>query len=167
MPTPTDVAGVQCLLGFAQYLSKFLPHLSDVTKPLRDLTQKETVWTREQPQQKALDTLKQMVTNTPVLHNYSLCDEVTIQCDASQTGLGAALLQNGQPVAYSLRALISTETHYAQIEKELLAIIFACQHYDAFIYGRESASRNGPQAISPNYAKTIISSTKPVAKNAP
>ena len=78
-----------------------------------------------------------MVTNTPILRYYSLRDEVTIQCDASQTGLGAALLQNGQPVANSSRVLTSTETHYAQIEKELLAIVFACQHYDAFIYGRE------------------------------
>jgi len=79
-----------------------------------------------------------MVTNTSVLRYYSLHDEVTIQCDASQTGLGAALLQNGQPVAYSSWALTSAETHYAQIEKEFLAIVFACQHYDAFIYSRDS-----------------------------
>jgi len=134
MPMPNDVADV---LGFTRYLSKFLPHLSDVTKPLRELTQKETMWIWEQPQQKSLDTLKQMVTNTPVLHYCSLCDEVTILCDASQTSLGAVLLQNGQPVAYSSRALTATETHYAQIEKELLAIVFSCQHYDAFIYRRE------------------------------
>ena len=44
MPTPKDVAGVQRLLGLTQYLSKFLPHLSDITKPLRKLTQKETAW---------------------------------------------------------------------------------------------------------------------------
>ena len=132
MPAPQDVAGIQRLLGFAQYLSKFLPRLSDVTKPLRELTQKDAVWIWEQPQQNALDTLKQMA---PVLHFYSLHDEITIQCDASQSGLGAALLQNGQPVAYSSRALTLAETHYAQ---ELLAIVFTCQHYDAYIFGRES-----------------------------
>jgi len=41
MPPPTDVAALQRLLGLTQYLSKFLPHLSDVTKPLRELTQKD------------------------------------------------------------------------------------------------------------------------------
>ena len=41
MPPPTDVAGVQRLLGMAQYLAKFLPHLADVTKPLRELTHKD------------------------------------------------------------------------------------------------------------------------------
>ena len=40
MPKPTDVAGVQRLLGMTQYLAKFLPHLSDLTKPLRELTQR-------------------------------------------------------------------------------------------------------------------------------
>ena len=42
MPNPTDVPGVQRLLGLAQYLAKFLPHLSDITKPLRDLTRNDT-----------------------------------------------------------------------------------------------------------------------------
>ena len=121
----------------SQYLSKFLPHLSDITKPLRELTRKETEWMWDHPQQKALDNLKQAVTSTPVLRYYHLKEEVTLQCDASQGGLGAALLQNGQPVAYASLALTATETHYAQIEKELLAIVFACNHFDPYIYGRE------------------------------
>lgn len=41
MPPPTDKLGVQCLLSLAQYLAKFLPQLSDITKPLRDLTQND------------------------------------------------------------------------------------------------------------------------------
>ena len=48
---------------------------------------------------------------------YNVNDEVTLQCDASQSGLGAALMQNGQPVAYGSRALTPAETRYAQIEK--------------------------------------------------
>ena len=44
MPTPTNVSAIQRLLGLTQYLSKFLPHLSDITKPLRDLTQKDIAW---------------------------------------------------------------------------------------------------------------------------
>ena len=62
---------------------------------------------------------------------------MTIQCDASQSGLGAALMQNGQPVAYSSRALTPAETRYAQIEKELLAIVWACDRFEAYIYGRQ------------------------------
>ena len=140
MPNPTDVPGVQRLLGLAQYLAKFLPHLSDITKPLRDLTRNDTEWMWESSQQNALDTLKKAVASTPVLRYYNLADEVTIQCDASQSGLGAELMQTGQPVAYASRALTPPETRYAQIENELLAIVFACDRFEAYIYGRDRVS---------------------------
>ena len=44
MPRPTDVQGVQRLLGAATYLAKFMPRLSDVCDQLRHLTDKEVVW---------------------------------------------------------------------------------------------------------------------------
>ena len=137
MPQPTDVPEVRRLLGMVQYLAKFLPHLSDVTKPLRDLTQKDVEWAWDQLQQEAFRKLKEALSNTPVLRYYNLAQEVTIQCDASQFGLGAVLFQEGQPVAYASRALTDTETRYAQIEKELLAIVFACERFYAYIYCRD------------------------------
>ncbi|KAK3732352.1 hypothetical protein QZH41_004326 [Actinostola sp. cb2023] len=72
-----------------------------------------------------------------MLRYYNLEEEVTLQCDVSKSGLGAALLQNGQPVAYASRALTSAETRYAQFEKELLAIVFACEKFESYIYGRD------------------------------
>ena len=39
-------------------------------------------------------------------------------------------------MVYASRALSAVETRYAQIEKELLAVVFACHHFDAYIYGR-------------------------------
>ena len=70
--------------------------------------------------------------STPVLKFYDINDEVTLQCDASECGLGAALLQSGQPVAYASRALSLTEQSYAQIaiEKKCMAIVFACKQFD-------------------------------------
>ena len=71
MPAPTDVAGVHRFLGMVQYLSKFLPHLSDMTKPLRDLLQKETEWCWEENQEMALRKIKDAVCTTPVLRYQS------------------------------------------------------------------------------------------------
>lgn len=51
--------------------------------------------------------------------------------------VGAALMQGGRPVAYASRALTDTETRYAQIEKELLAIVFACNKFEVYNYGRD------------------------------
>ena len=64
MPLPTGEAAVQCLLGFMQYLSKFLPHLVENTKPSRELTQRDTEWVWNAPQEmQALETaVTRMVT---------------------------------------------------------------------------------------------------------
>ena len=84
----------------------------------------------------AFEKLKEMVTHTPVLYYYNLKEEVTLQCDASQSGLGGALMQNGQPVAYTSRALTLAETLYVQTEKDPLAIVFACDCFDAYLHDR-------------------------------
>ena len=137
MPPPENVADVQRVLGLSQYLSKFLSRLSDITKPLRDLTHQDAEWIWDEPQQSAFERLKQAVSATPVLPYYNLKEDVIIQSDASQRGLDAALLQGGQPVAYASRTLTDTEVNYAEIEKELLAIVFACEKFHGYIYGRD------------------------------
>ena len=67
MPTPNNVAAVQRLLGLAQYLSKFLPHLSDKTKPMRLLTQKDVDWVWDSTHQETFEALKKAVSSAPIL----------------------------------------------------------------------------------------------------
>ena len=61
---------------------------------------------------------------------------VEIQCDVSQHSLGA-VIQDGQPIAYSSRSLTGVEGRYAQIEKEMLSIVHACKKFHPFIFGTE------------------------------
>lgn len=75
------------------------------------------------------------MTTTLVLSYYDPKAELEIQCVASQTGLGAALLQRGsRPIAYTSRALTETERQYTQIEKEMLAIIFSLEKFHQYTY---------------------------------
>ena len=78
--------------------------------------------------------VKEILTSAPVLHYFDPSAVSTIQADASQAGLGACLLQKGKPVAYASRALSPAETNYAQIEKEMLAVLFACSKFHQYIY---------------------------------
>ena len=71
-----------------------------------------------------------------MLKYFDPAEKCTVQCDASSQGLGAALLQGGQPVSFASRALTETEQQYAQIEKELLAVVFALHRFDQYIYIR-------------------------------
>ena len=77
-----------------------------------------------------------LITKAPVLKFYNVTEEATIQCDASEKGLGATLLQKGQPIAFASRSLTTSEQNYAQIEKECLAIVFACERFNQYIHGR-------------------------------
>ena len=126
MPVPQDVLAVQQFLGMVNYLGKFIPNLSDIPAPLRQLTHKDAAWCWFPQHQQAFDRLKSCLSSSPVLSYYDVRKPVTLTCDASCFRLGAACLQEGRPVAYVSRSLTGTGTRYAQIEKELLAVVFAC-----------------------------------------
>ena len=117
MPPPTNKDGVRRFLGFVTYLSKFIPNLSEVDAPLRELLKSdvEFAW------QPAFNKLKELCTHPPVLKYLDLTKPVEIFSDASSSGLGAVLLQDGQPVAFSSRSLTDAETRYMQIEKEIVS----------------------------------------------
>ena len=117
------------------YLTKFLPKLSQVMEPVRRLTQKGTEWYWDKAEEKAFTEVKQLVTQAPVLAYYSPKKELVIQCDASSLGLGAVLLQEGQPLAFASRALTDPETRYATIEKEMLAVMFALEKGHQIVLG--------------------------------
>ena len=96
------------------------PNLSEVMEPIRNLTCKEIEWKWTPEHDAALKRIKEMATTSPLLKYYNPEDALTIQCDASEKGLGAAILQKGQPVAFASRALTDTESRYVQIERNVL-----------------------------------------------
>ena len=61
--------------------------------------------------------------------------EIVIQLDTSNRGLVIALLQEGKTVAFALKSLAETEQQYANIEQELLAVVFGCEYFQIYIYG--------------------------------
>jgi hypothetical protein len=138
MPKPEDVTGVRRVIGFVNYLSKFMPQLSDMCEPLRKLTQKDTEWHWTEQHDKTMQEIKQAITQQPVLRYYDREEELVLQTDASATGLGAALMQQGQPIAFASRALTDAETRYAQIEKELLAVVWGLEKFQQYTYGRHT-----------------------------
>ena len=88
MPAPTDVKGVQRLLGMVHYLSRFIPHLAEECDPLRKLTLKDSAWAWDSPKQEALKQLKKSISQATTLSYYDVRKPATLQADASSTGLG-------------------------------------------------------------------------------
>ena len=136
MKTPENVKDVQRFLGMVRYLSKFVRRLSELALPLQHLTHADTPWAWDDVHQRTFDNLKGAISSTPALRFYDVNKPVTLTCDASFGGVGAACLQDGIPVAYASRSFTKTEQNYAQIEKELLAITFACNKFHSYILGK-------------------------------
>ena len=138
MENPTDVKGIQRLQGTVEYLSKFLPGFSRAMEPIRRLTQPDVPWKWTKEQDEAMTQVKKLTTDSPVLAYYDPQSEVVVESEAGERGLGAALLQNGKPIEYASRELTSTETRYAQIEKECLAIVFALERFHQYTFERRT-----------------------------
>lgn len=112
MPAPDSKEAVRRFLGFIQYMAKFLPMLAEVEEPLRKLTRKDVLFHWDKPQNEAFQRLKQMCCQAPVLAYYDVNKPTVIQCDASKYAIGAVLLQEDKPIAYSSRKLSTSEINW-------------------------------------------------------
>ncbi|GBP53067.1 Retrovirus-related Pol polyprotein from transposon 17.6 [Eumeta japonica] len=86
---------------------------------------------------RAFKQSKDLLTNAPILSYPDYNNTFTLTTDASDKALGAVLSQNQHPIAYASRTLSETERRYNTTEKELLAVLWACQHFRPYIYGRK------------------------------
>lgn len=138
MPSPTNKAEIETVLGMVTYLQRFAPNLSELTSPMRQLLSKDAEFRWDTPQEEAFQRVKAVITQEPgpVLTFFDPKKQVTLQVDSSKNGLGAVLLQDERPVCFASKSLTQTEVNYAQIEKELYAILFGCKRFHDYTYGR-------------------------------
>ncbi|UYV75188.1 K02A2.6-like, partial [Cordylochernes scorpioides] len=134
---PENKTEVQRFLGMVTYLGKFIPNLSDKTAPLRKLISNKSEWKFGGEENDCFEKLKDMVSNAPILTFFDPTKPITISSDASQYGIGTVLMQGGHAIEYASFSLNATQRKYAQIEKELLAIVFGCERFQYYIWGND------------------------------
>ena len=134
------------------YLARFIPHLSTLRAPLQDLLKKENEFIWAQNHQLCFDNTKEAVCKDITLKFYDPNLPIFIETDASQNGIGVVLLkpldsnftlnENNiptklTPVAFASKTLTSAEHNYANIECELLVVVFGLLHFKLFTFGNE------------------------------
>ena len=107
----------QEFLGMVTYLSPFIHGLSTLTASLWELPKKDANFTWNASYKAAFQQVKQAVISDTTLRYFDLLLPVTIQVDASQVGLGAALVQDNKPVAFPSKALTDAECRCANRER--------------------------------------------------
>lgn len=121
-PIPKNLKAVRRFLGMTGWYRRFIPNFSDETKAITDLLKQNqgTVpfrWTQEANE--SFENLKTILTRPPILTPPDFSQHFTIQCDASDTGVGAVL----------------TQKNYSATEKECLAVILAIKRFRPYVDG--------------------------------
>ena len=104
-------------MGVINYLSKFVPHMTTIVRPIQALVSKDVIWHWGPEHKTAAKKVKELISAAPVLAHFDPSKPFVAQADASKYELGAVLMQEGHPIAYASRALSPAEQNYAQIAK--------------------------------------------------
>ncbi|MCG8049377.1 MAG: RNase H-like domain-containing protein [Candidatus Thiodiazotropha endolucinida] len=150
-PSPKGLKDVRKFLGFAGYYRRFVRGFASIVRPLNDLlvgnstkkpSKRKTLFTWEEPQQKAFDTIIEQLSSPPVLAyaNYKL--PFKLHTDASCSGLGAVLYQrqdgSDRVIAYASRSLKPSDRNYPANKLEFLALKWAVtDKFHDYLYGAE------------------------------
>jgi len=140
-PVPTKVKQVQAFLGFVNFYRRFIENFTKMSKPLSDLTKKDSTWTWGKEQQNAFEVLKKAFTMAPVLRIPNDKDPFKLSTDTSDFATGAVLSQKDMqtnlwyPVAFFSKSLDVHERNYKIYDKELLAVIWRLEEYRHHLEG--------------------------------
>ncbi|CAC5376660.1 unnamed protein product [Mytilus coruscus] len=110
------------------------------------------------------DDLKTLITNSPVLRYFNSTKPVKLSVDASQNGLGAVLLQKELPVEYASKALTTSQKNWAKIEKELYAIVFRCERFHQYVYGRTIEVETDHKPLEVIFKKPLVNAPSRIQK---
>ena len=133
MPPPEGKDGILRM----NYLDQFIKHKADVQKPITQFIKQNVDFKWDVQQQIAFEKLKSVIINAPLLGYFDNRTRTTLNMDANSIGLGAVVMQNKKPVAPGSRVLIACERRYANIERELLAIVWGTLKFHTYLYGRK------------------------------
>ena len=151
-PIPQNITQLQSFLGAINYLAKFIPHLSALHAPLQDLLKSDSEYVWSENHQICFEQIKDAVCKDVTLKFYDPNLPIYIETDASQKGIGVVLLQpldknytldeHGIPtslmlVAFASKTLTDAECNYANIERELLGVVFGVTHFKHFTFGND------------------------------
>ncbi|GJS52045.1 reverse transcriptase domain-containing protein [Tanacetum coccineum] len=128
LPHPTTVKGVRSFLGHAGFYRRFIKDFSKISRPMTHLLEKNTPFIFSNECIQAFQTLKNKLTEAPILiaPNWDLPFE--LMCDASDYAIGAVLGQRHEkhfrPIHYASKTMIEAESNYTTTEKEMLAVVY-------------------------------------------
>ena len=150
-PTPTNSKELVSFLGLTGYYRRFIYNYATIIAPLQALTHRKAKWIWSQQCAKAFTNLKTKLLSKPILTFPSPSDPFILDCDASNTSIGAVLsqMQDGKEkvIAYYSYALKSAERSYCTTKRELLAVVLAIRKMRYYLSSQPFTVRTDHAAL--------------------
>ena len=139
-PSPKNPKKLRSFLGSVHYIGKFIPNLAQISHPLHPLMKKSSkfIWTAEH--ENCFNEIKNRIANATANSHYNPQLKTRVKCDASRSGLGAALEQltvdGWKPIAFASRFLNFCQERYSVIGLELLGVVWSIEFFKKYLYGK-------------------------------
>ena len=153
IPPPNNKKELQAFLGIMNYLSKFSPGSPEVCDPLLKLTSSKVTWTWNASYQSLFVKVKLLIKSDKCMKFYDDTKPLWVKTDASEVGLGAALLQTWEgttcqtdmvpdnnilhPIAFANKSSMDAEHRYSNIEREVLGIFMGLKKFHHYCFVRK------------------------------
>jgi hypothetical protein len=146
-PEPTSRKDLKSFVGALAWNRKYIPNVHDLCAPFRDLMKERTPWRWEETHAEALRAIKNKMKDVLPLMSIRNGEPMILGTDASSYGLGASLTQKDEqgderPIFFASRMMTEAELKWAQVDKELLAIVWGFERLDNYVYGRKITVRS-------------------------
>lgn len=136
MTAPTSLKQTESFCGFANYLSRYVPNLAGLLKPIFAVkNQKPFKWSSDC--QEAFEKTKLAIISATQLLLPNFSKPFELHVDASHIALGAALIQDGKPVYYHSKVLNRAQQNYGATDREFLGLIEGVKFFRPFLFGHK------------------------------
>ena len=136
---PTTIKGIRSFLGHAGFYRRFIKDFSKISRPLCRLLEKNAKFDFDELCRYAFDEIKSRLVTTPIMLTPGWNNDYGIMCDANDYVMGVVLGQRTEKIFkaiyYASKTFNEAQENYSTIEKEMLAMVFACEKFRAYILG--------------------------------
>ena len=136
---PTIVKRIRSFLGHAGFYRRFIKDFSKISRPLCRLLEKEANFEFDEKCKRAFEEIKAILIRAPIMATLDWNKEFEIMCDVSDYAMRAVLRQRTdktfRAIYYASKTFNEAQENYSTIEKEILAMVFACEKFRSYILG--------------------------------